>query len=79
MGAKFYNFVPINVFLGTASRECSADATWLNPSFIDCSSTEFVRLENEVSEIFNQESRTVPTFVTAHTSCAFRDARFSYG
>ena len=38
-----------NFFVGTVSRDCSAEVTWEDPNFVDCSSSEFILLRGEVS------------------------------
>ena len=40
-----------NTIVGSASRECSNDATWKNASFIGCSSQDYISLQDDVSII----------------------------
>ena len=38
----------LTIILGSATRECSIDATWKNPSFTGCNSPVFSMLQDEV-------------------------------
>ncbi|XP_068752097.1 uncharacterized protein [Montipora capricornis] len=51
---------------GSASRECSVDATWKNPSFIGCYSFDFSRLQEELEAIIGgyQSDTSVGEFLS---------------
>ncbi|XP_044174181.1 adhesion G-protein coupled receptor G4-like [Acropora millepora] len=51
---------------GSATRECSVDATWKNPRFIGCYSFDFSRLQEELEAIIggNQSDTSVGEFLS---------------